>query len=108
MLASTPLMVVRIGSAPLDSGAAILTSSFWMLPLGVLMMMMLSFFIMSMTCGRPSFNLKERCTVKPAAADAAAVPLVASMVNPRSTSLFPKFHDISLSASLTLRKRCLR
>src|SRR5208282_3884321 len=68
ILASTPLMVVRIGMRRSTAVLRILTSSFLgVLPLGVLMMRsILSFLIMSMTCGRPSLNLKSRFTVKPA------------------------------------------
>src|ERR1700759_4054855 len=79
MLASTPLMVVRIGMRRSTAVLRILTSSFLgVLPLGVLMIRSISsFLIMSMICGRPSLNLKSRLTIKPAEASAAAVPLVA-------------------------------
>src|SRR3982074_3195012 len=79
ILASTPLMVVRIGIRRSTAVLRIWTSSFLgVLPLGVLIMRAISsFLIISMTCGRPSLNLKRRFTAKPAAANAAAVPFVA-------------------------------
>src|SRR5580693_9360411 len=79
MLASTPLTVVRIGIRRATAKLRIFTSSsLGVLPLGVLIIRWISsFLIMSMTCGRPSLNLKSRFTCRPADASAAAVPLVA-------------------------------